>query len=671
MTTQKKERFFVLGVMTVGVLLRLVYLWQYSASPLFEHTIGPDVSEYNAWAKRIIAGQLLWKEVDIHAPLYPYFLALTNLVFSYKMFWVRFTQLLLGMATFLPLFFVLKRVALGRDVFRFLPHVFLAMAALYPPLLFYEGEIVSEALLVPLVSLAVFFLYKSEGPGQRGRVGFLLAAGLVSGLAVITHPLSLFFVGLEGLYLLFRVWRNRRRNLKLATSRLLVYGAACAVIVMPVSLYNTYLHGSLVLVQANSGYNLYLGNNPHATGGCYIWPGPDWDRVHGEALDEAKALGISKDQVFLKKTAEFIVRHPVQWLKKLGMKFLYVWNCREMAAGPDLPVLKYFTPIQSRTAFSFGLVAMLSLAGLAHAARRRKSLLKYRHFLTLLVGAWAGLTLTVVSGRYRLMLIPAVLVFAAYGACLLWNCLKRRRVPGFLVGALAVSAAVVWLPSPEIDEQVETAQAYTILGEAYLEAGDSQQAEVFLNLALESLSQWSRSYNILGKIIEERDPDRAEAYYRKAIEVEPGNAYGYMNLAAMYSQKMDVKEAAAYFQKALERGPRDAQVLYNVGYFYFKQGQLGKAEGCFEKAVGRQADHRQAINYLGVVHLLQDRPAEAIRDFSRALRLEPENQGIRVNLAAAFWAKGDPKQAAFLLRKVLDQSPEHPGATALLRQIQQ
>ncbi len=59
----------------LGIALRLAYLAEFAESPLFRHPHGPDVQEYVAWAREILAGRLLWPEVRIHSPLYPYFLA--------------------------------------------------------------------------------------------------------------------------------------------------------------------------------------------------------------------------------------------------------------------------------------------------------------------------------------------------------------------------------------------------------------------------------------------------------------------------------------------------------------------------------------------------------------------------------------------------------------------
>ncbi|MBU8901699.1 MAG: hypothetical protein KOO69_03080, partial [Victivallales bacterium] len=54
-----------------AIVLRLLYLWQFSESPLFNIPIGADVEEYDNWAKEILAWGFSSQRLHIHAPLYP------------------------------------------------------------------------------------------------------------------------------------------------------------------------------------------------------------------------------------------------------------------------------------------------------------------------------------------------------------------------------------------------------------------------------------------------------------------------------------------------------------------------------------------------------------------------------------------------------------------------
>ncbi len=666
---KRNEKIFIAGMLVLGLVLRLVYLWQYSSSPLFLHVTGPDVSEYLSWARQILAGKLIWDKVNIHAPLYPWYLAGLYLICGGGFFGIRLLQLLLGMLAMIPLFFVLKRLSPRGGILRFMPHGYLLLSVIYPPLCFYEGETVSEALLIPLVTLALWAVYVADEKGITPRAVWWRAfAGVLCGMAIITHPLAVFFALLEGVLMLLLCLRRRRFRWKNLLLQTVVFASGVMLAVVPVSAYNSYLHGGPVLVQRNSGYNFYLGNNPESTGGCYIWPGPNWDYIHNLAAQESKKQGISSDSWFYRQSVDFMLHRPLSWLQLELKKALYVWNWRELAAGPDLPELKYFTPIQRYSMWSFGFVAVLALVGIGGQLRNWRFFWRNRHLLLLTCAVWGGLTLTVVSGRYRVMFIAPVLFFAACGALqiCLWIRVRRLGLPLIL---FAAACLVVFVPEPKVPEADETAQACTIMGEAYLAAGDRQNAEVYLLRSQRQLANWSRSYNIMGKMYEKEDPARAENYFRQAIQVEPHNAYGYMNIGNLYSMRGDIRSAEPYFGKALELAPDDPQVLYNVGFFRLRQKRVGEAEKMFRQCVAEKPDSREAINSLGVIAIESGRYAEAAEWFARAVLLDPENIGLQINLAVSYAAAGKTDEAEKRANAILRRQPDNPAARQLLRQL--
>ena len=653
----------------LGLLLRLVYLHQYGKSPLFEQIIGPDVAEYEAWARRILAGELLWRKVDIHAPLYPYYLALLDWICGWRIYAVRLLQLLVALAAFLPLWLELRR-RYRSGLAGWLPTAFLTFGAVYPPMIFYTGEMISEALMLPLLCLALAALYRGDRSSWQVRRFCYSAAGLCCGLAVITHPLSLCFPLLFGVLMLWRLWRSRgavrRHKLLLAV----IFAVAVAAPVIPVSIYNSLLLHSPVLVQKNSGYNFYLGNNPEATGGCYIWPGPEWDRVHRHAADEAQRLGISKDRYFLLQSWTFIREQPLAWSGKLLLKAVYTWNRLELAAGPDLPYLKYYTGLMRNTGWASGVLLTLALAGLGIIAGCRTDRVRGRYFLILVLSSWAVLTLTVVGGRYRLMMLPGVLFLAAWMVTAGLDLWRRRGMARLLlVPALAAAGALVWLPQPQVDDRMEDAHAYTIMGEAYLNSGNRTEALRCLLVAEKTLFRWSRSYNILGRIYERTQPALAEEYFRQAIKVSPEEAYGYMNLGNLASERHDFAGAAKWFNTALKLGGDDPQVLYNVAIFELRRGNLVPAADYLQRTLRERPDDRRAINNLAVIALMSGKAGEAIKWLDRALTLEPRNADLMVNMAAACWQDGRSGEAEAWLTRALRLQPGHRAASEMKRRL--
>jgi len=641
---------WILILVAAAFGIRIIYLMQFSASPLFCNPVGPDVEEYDLWAKQIIAGKLIWNYVHIHAPLYAYALALEYWIFAFNHFNVRLFQLIIGLASVIPVLFSL-RIIDGKWTVHSL--LLASIWAVYPPLIYYQAEYISEALLLPLICTSIYLLYRGERDEIRHSTWFAIA-GVAGGLAIITHPMSGLFVLGEASYLLFLQKTKFKFKLKSSFRFLL----AASLVVAPVALYNYKVLGKVAPVQANSGFNFYLGNNPDANGTCYLRPGPEWNKVHQQAQKIASAAFVSKDQFFLSESSYFIKHDTFYWANLIVQKALFTWNFRELTSGADPAPLKYFTPIQNFSKWTFALVAILALTGIFMNIRHSSFLYSYRHFLILIFSFWLVQTIFVTSGRYRIAMLPGIFVIAAFIIEYIISH-YRSSLHNHLLPCAGIAAAIVLLPSPDISFARENAEADTLLGEAYMKSGDLLSAEKHLLKASYSLANWSRSYNLLGLLAEKKNnPASAEEYYRKAIECDGSDPYGLMNLGVLYSARRNFTKANECFKKAFQMDDKIADLHYNYAVFISKyKGNEILSERHYWKCLEIDPSHRKALNNLGVVKMVEGNYGDAGKYFSHALRIEPSNPELIVNLAASEFAQDRRAEAEKLLKKALGLNP--------------
>ena len=102
--------FIFILLLLPGLFLRVYHLADYASLPLLSSVTGPDVSEYHAHAMRILSGEFLPETVQIHAPLYAFFLALLLKFSAMGYFTARLLQCVLLMVfTALPVFLLLRK----------------------------------------------------------------------------------------------------------------------------------------------------------------------------------------------------------------------------------------------------------------------------------------------------------------------------------------------------------------------------------------------------------------------------------------------------------------------------------------------------------------------------------------------------------------------------------
>jgi len=660
----------ILALLAVAaVMLRLLYLWQFSKSPLFNIPIGPDVEEYDNWARELLAWGTGSRRLHIHAPLYPAFLALMYRMFAFKLFWVRLFQTLLVLGGFGVLCRAVKSFVAPER--RGVMYIFAAFAAFYPPLLFYSSELISETLLLPLICLTLTLLYLGEKRLADGELGqgalWISAGGICAGLMAVTHPAALLFIAAEMLLLpIITLFGKDRKKLGRKVLISFLFGFMALVVITPVCVRNSMIAGRFVLIQRNSGFNFYLGNNYNATGTCYIRPGREWKAVHDWGEAGAIQRGITKDKFFLYMSMKYIYSNPLEELKLLVKKAFYVWNFRELSAGADSGPILYFTSIVRSGRYLFILLGALSICGIIIVLCRRETIFKYRHFLLLILAYWAAQTITVTSGRYRLAMYPAFFVFAAFALDYFARCVRKRKHLAGCGIALIAGVLIVTIPSPPVNTLKEQAETDSLYGEACFKQGKYSQAAEYFRKVIKFDPDNVRAYNFLGIISEQTSPERAAQYYREAIKHDPAEPDGYLNLANQYSDKRNYKEAEKYFAEALRYGPDNPKVLYNYGCFLQRKGDSKSAIKYLDKCLVEAPWNDKALNTLGVIYIINKKFEFAEKYLRGAYKLTPRKTGVMLNLAVALKQNGKNTEALEILEKILALEPDNKNAKYLL-----
>ena len=631
-----RERAAVLLLVLAGVLIRCWYLWDFSGSPLFDLPIGPDVGEYYRRAQGIANGNFFPVSPDIHAPLYSCFLALL-LKLGCGVPAIRVVQIVLNFGAWLAFYWLLreKRTPLKIRL------AFLGIVLLLPVPVFYQTELVSEALLIPLAA-AFFWLRHLAGRAktpERRAWGFF-GAGLALGAMNLTHPLTLFFSAAEvGWELLSR--RFRRAAL-LAAALTVTVGSFC--------LAQSLHYGKSCGIQANAGFNIYLGNNPGASGGCYLRPGRRWRQVHREVEEEAKGRGISADAVYLRLVGDFWIHRPGKALQLLWIKAFKVFSPSELVSGSDLPAVLCFTTVVFYGRLLTPALFFLAAFGLWRIFRTRG--IRFAHYLLLFFAMYLAQVVTVTSGRYRLlMLVPAAL-FAAVGMGD-FNWRKYWFLP-----LLAICGCAVFTITDYGHRRGETAILYA---EAALEKGDWHQAEALAAFAYRSLDDPdpARCCEIRGeaamelhrlaldeKRIDEaqKQLDAAGKYYLQMVEAEPTYYRGWMHLAIL-AENVGIGQRAAgrhlkatmwfcraelWYRKALKDEPRAPDLCCNYASFRIRTDQPCAA--AVDAAIQAAPAWSQPRHLAGIAAMRDGDFARAVECFGRAFELSTDERSREVNL---------------------------------------
>jgi tetratricopeptide (TPR) repeat protein len=125
----------------------------------------------------------------------------------------------------------------------------------------------------------------------------------------------------------------------------------------------------------------------------------------------------------------------------------------------------------------------------------------------------------------------------------------------------------------------------------------------------------------------------SESYLRKAIQLEPGDAWAHIYLGTYFWECADVDAAVAEFRIAAELEPEWAAPLWSLGNIYdYEYEELNLARSFFERALHLEPDDPAALKGLGRVFKKRGQVDLAREYLGRALLLNPKDDRVRALL---------------------------------------
>jgi tetratricopeptide (TPR) repeat protein len=566
-------------VLGVAALLRIAYVLQYLSVTPFGDAVISDSAFYDAWARRVLAGEGYGPSPYYMAPLYPYLLAGLYALFGHSLAAVAWVQSALGVLNLWMVYMLGRRIA-GHAT----GLVAMVLAMLYGPLMFLEAKPLTETVAI---SLALASLLGLSHALARPRLGTFAAVGACMGLACLARPNMLMAAAAMGAFLAVR-WVLRRpgpRFLHLALMAL-----AIIVVVAPVTIRNAVVGEDRALITTNAGIVFAQGNHAASTGIATVLPGFT-TRIEDQQAEElaraSKALGrpvkpSESSRYWMRQGWSWAAQHPLDFLELWARKALWTLHAREARDVHNLDYEARYIPMLAALALPFPLLAGLGLFGFL-AIRRRAGADAWPAALYVLA-ILAGLVIFSVSFRYRVPAVPVLAVFAAAGLTAAVQQVRERGVRALGLPALCVlpilAISAIPYPIPRI-----TAETPSNWGAAYLTAGNVDRTIAHSLEALELDPDLASAHYNLGLALHRKgDREQALTAFRQVARIRPDDAQARHNLATMLDESGRTAGAIVEYQAALALRPDLARTRYNLALALHAAGRFTEAQASLDAA---------------------------------------------------------------------------------------
>ena len=703
----------------LAVAIRVVYVLALSGDPGF---LVPQVDErwHWEWAQQIADVSVWGDDAFFRAPLYPYLLALFYKLTSASILWSKLLQLLLTFATTIGIFYLAlylfeRRTAIVSGL----------IYAFYGTLIFYESMFLIPVLFLPLTIWGIYRLVRDRN--SRSRMGWVFT-GVILGLAALARPNVLLTMPFLALWL----WKVQSVKgwsvIGLRAPILLAAGVILAIV--PVTIRNAVVTGEFMLISSQGGINLYLGNNPNASGLSMQMPevaldeSVSWnhfiDATTAVAVRESgRALSHGEVSSFWTgKALDWISGNPRQFLGLVWKKTVYLINGFENSDNIEIYYHRTKSVLHSLLVwdfwlkFPFGLLFPLALVGVWTTRKQFAKLLPIYIFILAYIPT---IVLFLVTARHRLVLIPFMIILAAAGLLWLWehkkHLLQKQNVLGLaiLVAALLASNISFYrigttnefqnhyndgLKYLRLEDWVNAEKEFlkadgfysnsaallNNLGWTQYNLGKYREADQSYQRSIQAEQSFSKPYNNLGLLVKMQGQFDSAAYlFRTAIRLfdstraemsELGQYYG--NAAEVYASLKKDDTANILYDSAIKAAPNEKSAYFRAALFHAKRKEYELSDTLFARGARLgEPDASHFFNW-GLTHLERSNNEVGIKMMQKALRREPLMFEAAYCIAAAHFNLGNPADSVTkYLDSCLHQNPGFAPAVRLERELEQ
>lgn len=143
--------------------------------------------------------------------------------------------------------------------------------------------------------------------------------------------------------------------------------------------------------------------------------------------------------------------------------------------------------------------------------------------------------------------------------------------------------------------------------------------------------------------LRERNYERARDPLERALRIDPASVEAHVLYAVLSNGEGEPDIAEDYFRKAVQLGPEDPQALSNFGSYLIARGRPEEAVPLLKRAVEDPGylQRSQAYENLGVASMRTGDTAAAQRAFVRAVSLNPNQARSSLELADLAYNSGD------------------------------
>lgn len=542
------------GMLCLAFLIRIAAFISIKNSIYYDYMLW-DEKIYHHLAVQILNGTWNSKAVYEFAPLPAYFMALLYKIFTPDINILRVANVFFGALTCLFTGLVGFELKGKRTaVFAF------AVSVFYTPFIFYSVVPLKTSLSVFLFSVFVWFFFKAMN--YPSRLWLYAVLGVFIGMMVNIRPNYLVVVPIVYLFLIVAGYFEAVSVKKICAGTLILT-TGFILAISPFVLRNYIVTGKTALTPSQTGFNLFIGNNPDNKIPYYrpvsfasSSPIKQGIQFNIEASRRAgKSLSAQEASSFWSKVVvEYAVNQPDAFFYKILQKTLIFFNRFEAGDHYHIGFMGDHVNFFRLPMIGFWVILPFGIVGLIVGFGKNKKI-----SAGTLIFLVYGLSLIIFfcNTRYRLPMLVILIPAAVYGIekLILLAGQKRYKKMAFLFSVAIVFFIIEFLPVTGTDDVTAYYNTHAVvlknkgrirdaiqyweisskmnkpfsafanlsLARFYRSKGDPGKSKQYLNMISKDSFAVSHKYSMQGDHARNMgDMKKAVYYYRKSLQINYG-----------------------------------------------------------------------------------------------------------------------------------------------------
>jgi tetratricopeptide (TPR) repeat protein len=192
--------------------------------------------------------------------------------------------------------------------------------------------------------------------------------------------------------------------------------------------------------------------------------------------------------------------------------------------------------------------------------------------------------------------------------------------------------------------------------------GKSSEAQERVTKQLEASPNNPHLYNLLGQLwMQAKDTGQAETAFKKAIELDNSLLSAYINLAQVYHQTGKIEQAMKEYEAVLVKDLRIIQAHMLLGILHDGRKEYDKAQARYEQALKLNPKFAPAANNLAWIQAEHGGNLDvALSHAQTAREQQPNDPHIADTLGFIYYKKNAYLLAVNLLKEAVEKLPNDP-----------